>query len=86
MIFLSGNVTIKQKFKLKNPEKPTNVIAEFTYQTCDDRVCLAPESLEFEKTIASSAVVKTEENIEDVQNTDSTKSVAATIPVTTKNT
>ena len=86
LIFLSGNVTIKQKFKLKNPEKPANVIAEFTYQTCDDRVCLAPESLEFEKTIASSAVVKTEENIEDVQNTDSTKSVAATIPVTTKNT
>lgn len=85
LIFLSGNVTIKQKFKLKNPEKPANVIAEFTYQTCDDRVCLAPESLEFEKTIESSAVVKTEDNIEDVQNTDSTKSVAATIPATTEN-
>ena len=79
-------MTIKQKFKLKNPEKPANVIAEFTYQTCDDRVCLAPESLEFEKTIASSAVVKTEDNKEDVQNLDSAKSVAATIPVTTENT
>jgi thiol:disulfide interchange protein DsbD len=86
LIFLSGNVTIKQKFKLKNPEKPANVIAEFTYQTCDDRVCLAPESLEFEKTIAGSAVVKTEENKEDVQNADSAKSVAATIPITTENT
>lgn len=86
LIFLSGNVTIKQKFKLKNPEKPANVIAEFTYQTCDDRVCLAPESLEFEKTIAGSAVVKTEENKEAVQNVDSTKSVAATIPITTENT
>lgn len=86
LIFLSGNVTIKQKFKLKNPEKPANVIAEFTYQTCDDRVCLAPESLEFEKTIASSAVVKTEENKEAIQNADSTKSVTATIPVTTENT
>jgi thiol:disulfide interchange protein DsbD len=52
-------------------QKPANVIAEFTYQTCDDRVCLAPESLEFEKTIAGSAVVKTEENKEDVQNVDS---------------
>ena len=83
---LSGNVVFKQKFKLKNPEKPANVIAEFTYQTCDDRVCLAPESLEFEKTIAGSAVVKTEENKEDVQNADSAKSVAATIPVTTENT
>ncbi|MFB0967022.1 MAG: cytochrome c biogenesis protein CcdA, partial [Cloacibacterium sp.] len=86
LIFLSGNVTIKQKFKLKNPEKPANVIAEFTYQTCDDRVCLAPESLEFEKTIAGSAVVKTEENKEDVQNADSAKSIAATIPLTTENT
>ena len=86
LIFLSGNVTIKQKFKLKNPEKPANVIAEFTYQTCDDRVCLAPESLEFEKTIAGSAVVKTEENKEDVQNADSVQSVASTIPVTTENT
>ena len=86
LIFLSGNVTIKQKFKLKNPEKPANVIAEFTYQTCDDRVCLAPESLEFEKTIAGSAVVKTEDNKEDVQNVDSAKSVAATIPITTENT
>lgn len=86
LIFLSGNVTIKQKFKLKNPEKPTNLIAEFTYQTCDDRVCLAPESLEFEKTIAGSAVVKTEENKEDVQNADSVQSVATTIPITTENT
>lgn len=86
LIFLSGNVTIKQKFKLKKPEKPANIIAEFTYQTCDDRVCLAPESLEFEKTIAGSAVVKTEENKEDVQNVDSAKSVAATIPLTTENT
>lgn len=83
---LSGNVIFKQKFKLKNPEKPANVIAEFTYQTCDDRVCLAPESLEFEKTIAGSAVVKTEENKEAVQNVDSLQSVAATIPVTTENT
>ena len=49
LIFLSGNVTIKQNSNSKNPEKPANVIAEFTYQTCDDRVCLAPESLEFEK-------------------------------------
>jgi len=86
LIFLSGNVTIKQKFKLKNPEKPANVIAEFTYQTCDDRVCLAPESLEFEKTIESSAVVKTEDNKENVQNVDSAKSVASTIPATTENT
>jgi thiol:disulfide interchange protein DsbD len=46
---LSGNVIFKQKFKLKNPEKGSSVAAEFTYQTCNDKVCLAPETLEFEK-------------------------------------
>ena len=64
-------MTIKQKFKLKNPEKPANVIAEFTYQTCDDRVCLAPESLEFEKNNSRFSSCKTEDNKEDVQNADS---------------
>jgi thiol:disulfide interchange protein DsbD len=48
---LSGNVIFKQKFKLKNPEKGSSVAAEFTYQTCNDKVCLAPETLEFEKKI-----------------------------------
>lgn len=85
LTFLSGTSTFKQKFKVKNPEKPTTVSAEFTYQTCNDKVCLAPETIEFEKKIAGSAVVKTEENKEDVQNLDSTKSVAATIPITTEN-
>lgn len=45
---LSGNVAFKQKFKLKNPEKTSHVTAEFTYQTCNDKVCLAPETLECE--------------------------------------
>ena len=52
IVYYSNSVTFKQKFKLKNPVQPSNVIAEITYQTCDDRVCLAPNTLEFEQNIA----------------------------------
>lgn len=53
IVYYSNSVAFKQKFKLKNPAQPSNVIAEITYQTCDDRVCLAPNTLEFEQSIAS---------------------------------
>lgn len=47
ILFLSN-----KKFKLKDPTKlRVNIIAEITYQTCDDRVCLAPNTLEFENKI-----------------------------------
>ena len=79
---LSGTVVFKQKFKLKNPEKGGNVAAEFTYQTCNDRVCLAPETLEFEKKIEGSAIAKTDENL----NKDSIISTNPTASKTTENT
>ena len=53
MIFLS-EMKLSNKIQTQNPEKGPVPTAEFTYQTCNDRVCLAPETLEFEKT--SSAV------------------------------
>lgn len=62
LTFLSGTSTFKQKFKVKYPEKPTTVAAEFTYQTCNDKVCLAPETIEFEKKIEGSVIAKTDEN------------------------
>jgi thiol:disulfide interchange protein DsbD len=40
----------KQKFKLKDPTKPA-MYFEITYQTCDDRVCLAPNTLEFNQKV-----------------------------------
>jgi hypothetical protein len=39
----SGTVSFKQKFKLKNGDKPANIVSEITYQSCDDKVCFAPE-------------------------------------------
>jgi len=60
IVYYSNSVAFKQKFKLKNPAQPSNVIAEITYQTCDDRVCLAPNTLEFEQNIASKNSESTE--------------------------
>ncbi|WP_018676018.1 protein-disulfide reductase DsbD family protein [Riemerella columbina] len=55
IVYYSNTVSFKQKFKLKNPQKPANVAAEITYQTCNDRVCLAPNTLEFEQKVATKA-------------------------------
>ena len=83
LIFLSGNVTIKQKFKLKNPEKGSTIAAEVTYQTCNEKVCLAPETLEFEKKIEGISATNTEEKTtEETLTKDSTKT-AETIVSTT---
>ena len=56
IVYYSDKVLFKQKFKLKNNAKPANVTAEITYQTCDDRVCLAPNTLEFEQKVTPTAV------------------------------
>lgn len=61
LTFLSGGVTFTQKFSIKNPEKPISVGAELTYQTCNDKVCLAPETIEFEKEINASGIAKPED-------------------------
>jgi len=64
IVYYSDLVQFKQKFKLKNNAKAANVTAEITYQTCNDRVCLAPNTLEFEQKLsaAASAPVTSEEN------------------------
>lgn len=56
IVYYSNSVLFKQKFKLKNNAKPANVTAEITYQTCDDRVCLAPNTLEFKQKVTPTAV------------------------------
>ncbi|ASW75741.1 protein-disulfide reductase [Chryseobacterium piperi] len=51
IVFYSNSVGFKQKFKLKDATKPADVTSEITYQTCDDRVCLAPNTLEFNQKV-----------------------------------
>lgn len=58
IVYYSDLVLFKQKFKLKDNTKPATVTAEITYQTCNDRVCLAPNTLEFEQKIAATTAQK----------------------------
>ena len=86
IVYFSDLVLFKQKFKLKNPAKPATVVAEITYQTCNDRVCLAPNTLEFEQKIAATATentvtetkVETETPIENAVAKDSVTEITAT--------
>lgn len=70
-------VAFKQKFKLKNQGKPANIVSEITYQTCNDRVCFAPKTLEFEKKITPKDTPKEAENLvqkpETTQTTEDSK-------------
>ena len=90
IVYYSNSVAFKQKFKLKNPTLPSNVIAEITYQTCDDRVCLAPNTLEFEQNIAGknseSTEIPSQEAIKEEstavsKSTNETKSIENSIKV-----
>ena len=86
IVYYSDLVLFKQIFKLKNPAKPATVAAEITYQTCNDRVCLAPNTLEFEQKIAATATentvtetkVETETPIENAVAKDSVTEITAT--------
>lgn len=61
IVYYSNTAIFKQKFKLKDPNKPTDISAEITYQTCNDRVCLAPNTLEFEYNLPATMAKKTTE-------------------------
>ncbi len=70
IIYYSNSAGFKQKFKLKDGTKPGDVVAEITYQTCDDRVCLAPNTLEFNKQVTPKGATeeaKTDEKTETVK-------------------
>ncbi|WP_223606639.1 protein-disulfide reductase DsbD [Chryseobacterium sp. OSA05B] len=79
IIFYSNSAGFKQKFKLKDPTKPGDVTSEITYQTCDDRVCLAPNTLEFNQKVTPKGA--TEEPVEE--KTEATKDSAKTIETVT---
>ncbi|MDO5616400.1 MAG: cytochrome c biogenesis protein CcdA, partial [Cruoricaptor ignavus] len=55
IVYYSNSAKFKRKFKLKDQKKSGTAVVEITYQTCNDRVCLAPNTLEFEKAVTSSA-------------------------------
>ncbi len=58
IIYYSETADFVQKFKIKDPSKLAKVSAEIYYQTCDDKICLAPNTLAFEKTIENGKVLE----------------------------
>ncbi|PZU86788.1 MAG: protein-disulfide reductase [Chryseobacterium sp.] len=70
IVYYSNKVVFKQKFKPKDASKPATITAEIMYQTCNDRVCLAPNTLEFEKQIeGSKTAVAPQETLEKTKDT-----------------
>jgi thiol:disulfide interchange protein len=65
IVYYSDLVQFKQKFKLKNNAKPATVSAEITYQTCNDRICLAPNTLEFDQKVTATATTAKEPPTEE---------------------
>lgn len=80
IVYYSNSVLFKQKFKLKKPEAKATVTAEITYQTCDDKVCLAPVTLEFQKTVEGKKVetsVTTDEEVIPTKEVKTDSAIAA---------
>ena len=74
IVYYSNTVSFKQKFKLKDAKKSTNVSAEITYQTCDDRVCLAPNTIELQHQIKiEGSDIKDEEILDKKENSETPK-------------
>ncbi|SKB46628.1 thiol:disulfide interchange protein DsbD [Parapedobacter luteus] len=57
IVYYSDSATFIQRFRLVNPESNANVRTQITFQACDDRICLAPNTLEFEQRITMDTIV-----------------------------
>ncbi len=78
IVYYSNKVSFVQKFKLKDASKTANIGVEITYQTCDDRVCLAPNTLEFEQKIENKTIPE-EENSEEGETTTQNNNIKDSI-------
>lgn len=65
IVYYSNTAKFIQKIKLKDPKKGAKVTTEIMYQVCNDKICLAPNTLEFEKSIEG-ATISPEEQKEEI--------------------
>ena len=56
IVYYSDSVRFVQKFGLKDPNGNKKISSEITFQVCNDRICLAPNTLEFEQEIGSTTL------------------------------
>lgn len=86
IVYYSNKADFKQKFKLKDPTKEADVTAEIMYQTCDDRICLAPNTLEFTKKVVGTAAATPEKTAEETEKAKDSVVATPTVTETTVNT
>ncbi|WP_294205720.1 cytochrome c biogenesis protein CcdA [uncultured Chryseobacterium sp.] len=79
IVYYSNAAGFKQKFKLKDAAKPGEVVAEIMYQTCDDRVCLAPNTLEFNQKVTPKGAVEETAVAETAPETKDSVTAAETV-------
>ena len=51
IVYYSDSVKFVQKFRLKSGNENEKISSEITFQVCNDRTCLAPNTLEFEQAL-----------------------------------
>jgi len=59
IVYYSDSARFIQRFRLVNPESDADVRTQITFQACDDRICLAPNTLEFAQAISKGNIVHT---------------------------
>lgn len=52
IVYYSDSATFIQRFRLMNAGSDANIRTQITFQACDDRICLAPNTLEFAQAIS----------------------------------
>lgn len=57
IVYYSDSAKFIQRFRLVNPESDVDVRTQITFQACDDRICLAPNTLEFAQAISMGKIV-----------------------------
>jgi len=67
IVYYSNEAKFIQKVKLKDPKKGATITSEILFQTCNDKICLSPTTLEFEKEIAGIVPVAEEKQVEEKQ-------------------
>ena len=85
IIYYANNVAFKQKFKLKDPSKTSDVSAEIMYQTCNDRVCLAPNTLEFSGKVEGKTSETATEQTPEIVPEEKTDSIVAAANIVAEN-
>ena len=85
LIYFSDKVVFKQKFRPKNQNEITDITSEIRFQVCDDRVCLAPKTLLFQKNIEPLIVKNDLAKKETKEAIKTPDSVAKTPEIYTKN-